>query len=123
MNSGCFIIKYDITSAINIAIKVIKILITFLFPNNENNIEVKIIYIGIAIIALMKVEKQILFTGIFLLVPVSFSQKNRVYKLIILVGSFLFRNRTFYYHLETDDVRRDQYKKFTRTIQRTKAKK
>ena len=64
-----------------------------------------------------------LFTGIFLLVPVSFSQKNRVYKLIILVGSFLFRNKTFYYHLETDDVRRDQYKRFTKTIQRTKAKK
>ena len=70
--------------------------------------------------------KDIILAGIFALafiIFLSFSQKNRVYKLIILVGSFLFRNRTFYYHLETDDVRRDQYKKFTRTIQRTKAKK
>lgn len=65
----------------------------------------------------------ILFSGIFLLIPLNFSQKNRIYKLIILVGSFLFRKRTFYYHLETDEVRRDQYKKFTRIIQRTTKKK
>lgn len=59
-------------------------------------------------------------TGIFLLVPVSFSKKNRMYKLILLVGSFLFRKKTYYYHLTSNEVRRDQYKTFTKTFKRRK---
>ena len=48
-----------------------------------------------------------ILAGIFLLVPVSFSKQNRMYKLIILFTRYLFRNKTFYYHKE--DVRRDQH--------------
>lgn len=49
----------------------------------------------------------IVLLGIFLLMPVSFSQQNRVYKLIILVGSFLLRKKVFYYHLENKEDRRN----------------
>lgn len=48
-----------------------------------------------------------LLSGIFLLVPVSFSGQNRMYKLVILVTNFIFRNKNFYYH----KVRRDQHNK------------
>ena len=58
----------------------------------------------------------LLFTGIFFLVPVSFSGQNRMYKLIILVGSFLLRKKTFYYHLENLEVRRDQHISFIKKI-------
>ena len=61
-----------------------------------------------------------IITGIFLLIPVSFSQQNRMYKLILLVGSFLFRKKTFYYHLENQEVRRDQYTTFIKKNKRRK---
>ena len=63
--------------------------------------------------------KDIILAGIFALAFIIFFSLGFYQTGLV----FLFRNRTFYYHLETDEVRRDQYKKFTRTIQRTKAKK
>lgn len=62
----------------------------------------------------------VILTGIFLLIPVSFSKKNRMYKLIILVGSFLLRKKTFYYHLENQEVRRDQHISILEKIQKGK---
>lgn len=49
-----------------------------------------------------------ILSGLFLLVPMSFSKKNRMYKLIVLFSKFLFRTKTFYYHKESN-IRRDNY--------------
>lgn len=40
----------------------------------------------------------ILIIGIFLLIPIKVSQKNRMYKVLILVGSYLFRIKEFTYY-------------------------
>lgn len=62
----------------------------------------------------------ILLLGIFSLIPISFSKQNRMYKLVLLVGSFLLRRKTFYYHLEDEEVRRDRYNTFIKNIKERK---
>lgn len=61
-----------------------------------------------------------IISGVFLLIPVSFSQQNRIYKLILLVGKFLFKKKNFYYHLEDNEVRRDQYNSYIEKIKKRK---
>ena len=61
-----------------------------------------------------------IISGVFLLIPVSFSQQNRIYKLILLVGKFLFKKKNFYYHLENNEVRRDQYNSYIEKIKKRK---
>lgn len=40
----------------------------------------------------------ILIIGIFVLIPVKVSQKNRMYKVLILLGRFLFSTKEFTYY-------------------------
>lgn len=40
----------------------------------------------------------ILIIGVFSLIPVKVSQKNRMYKVLILIGNYLFRARDFTYY-------------------------
>lgn len=66
-----------------------------------------IMFIIFFTIELYQISIIIILSGLFLLVPVSFSKQNRMYKLIILFTKYLFKTKTFYYHKE--DVRRDQH--------------
>lgn len=63
-------------------------------------------------IGLYQISLITIFTGIFLLIPVSFSKQNRIYKLIILFINFVLKRKTFYYHLENQKDRRNQYNSF-----------
>lgn len=44
-----------------------------------------------------------LMVGIFLLLPISVSKKNRMYKVLILLFTYLIRNKTYVYSKEIKD--------------------
>ena len=44
-----------------------------------------------------------LMVGIFLLLPISVSKKNRMYKVLILLFAYLIRNKTYVYSKEIKD--------------------
>jgi len=53
-----------------------------------------------------KIESIIfLMVGIFMLLPIRLSKKNRMYKVIILLITFLFRNKTYIYTKEKEKGR------------------
>lgn len=70
---------------------------------NDLLIGIPIIFICIVlfIFSTFKIGALILFMiGIFMLLPISVSKKNRMYKVIALIFKYLFRKKTYIYSKE-----------------------
>lgn len=64
------------------------------------------IFIILFVFSSLKIESLIfLMVGAFMLLPINVSKKNRMYKVIILLITFLFRNKTYIYSKEKEKGR------------------
>lgn len=66
-------------------------------------IPILFIFVFMFVFSPFKIESLVfLLVGAFMLLPISVSKKNRMYKVIILLIAFLFRNKTYIYSKEKE---------------------